>query len=60
MSHSRVSSLPDFDKFDASLHSGNELKAFNMWLRRFQNRYTVVTQVAEDASNAAKQKDKRA
>ena len=52
-------SLPDFVKFDVSVHPGNELKAFNLWLRRFENRYAVVTTVAADATNAVKDADKR-
>ena len=58
MAHTRT--LPEFEKFDASMHPGNELKAFNLWLRRFENRYTVVTTVAVTAVAAAKEADKRA
>ena len=60
MAQTRVVPLPDFEKFDVSLHPGNELKAFNLWLRRFDNRYTVVTQVPATADVATKEADKRA
>ena len=53
-------SLPEFENFDPSMHPGNELKAFNIWLRRFENRYKVVTTIASTAVVAAKEADKRA
>ena len=60
MAQTRSSALPDFERFDVSLHPGNELKAFNIWLRRFENRYTVVTTIAATATAAEKEADKRA
>ena len=42
------------------MHPGNELKAFNLWLRRFENRYIVVTTIPAPAVAAAKEADKRA
>ena len=60
MAQTRSVPLPDFEKFDISLHPGNELRAFELWLRRFENRYTVVTGVAITADAATKEADKRA
>ena len=53
------STLPEFELFDPSLHAGNELKLFEQWLRRFENRYVFVTTIAADASDAAKDADKK-
>ena len=60
MAATRTLSLPSFDNFDPSSHPGSELKAFNMWLRRFDNRYKLVTTVADDATAAQKEADKKA
>ena len=53
------SSLPEFDLFDLSLHAGNELKLFEQWLRRFENRYILVPAISADASAADKAADKK-
>ena len=55
----RSSNLPNFEYFDPSMHAGNELKAFKQWIRRFENRYAVVTNVAADESEADKEQDKK-
>ena len=60
MAQTRSVPLPDFEKFDVSLHPGNELRAFELWLRRFENRYAVVTTLPSTAVAAAKEADKRA
>ena len=59
MAHKTRSTLPEFELFDPSLHAGNELKLFEQWLRRFENRYVLVTTIAADASDAAKDADKK-
>ena len=59
MTSTRTLSLPAFDNFDPTSHPGHELKAFNTWLRRFDNRYKLVTTVAATAVEAAKEADKK-
>ena len=59
MAHNTRSSLPEFDLFDPSMHAGNELKLFEQWLRRFENRYSLVTTIKADASAADKDADKK-
>ena len=51
--------LPGFKTFDPNNHPGNELKFFEQWLRRFENRYVIVTDIATDATAADKAQDKK-
>ena len=57
--NTRSSNLPDFEHYDPSHHAGNELKSFKTWLRRFENRYEIVTDIAATANAQAKDADKK-
>ena len=59
MTTTRTLSLPSFDNFDPTSHPGHELKSFNTWLRRFDNRYKLVTTIAATATQEAKEADKK-
>ena len=59
MTTTRTLSLPAFDNFDPTSHPGHELKSFNTWLRRFDNRYKLVTTIAATASEQEKEADKK-
>ena len=43
-------SLQTFEPFDPTLHTGNELKSFEQWLRRFDNRYSLISKLPADAT----------
>ena len=59
MAHNTRSSLPEFELFDPTIHAGNELKLFEQWLRRFENRYSLVTTIKADADAPTKDADKK-
>ena len=52
-------SLSSLEPFDPASHAGNELKAFEQWLRRFQNKYTLVSKLPGDATAAQKDTDQK-